>query len=179
MNDNSPAQGNKTPANNSSGDKTASGQKTAARRKARRFATQALYQWQMTSDGLSGIEAQFRTDNDMRKTDVAYFHEILHGVPAYIEELDAAIRPFLDRDLNELDQVERAILRLSTYELLKRMDVPYRVVINEGIELAKTFGATESHKYVNGVLDKVAQRARYAEVNAQRLSRASKGADAE
>lgn len=145
--------------------------KTAARRKARRFATQALYQWQMTGDSLSGIETQFRTDNDMRKTDVAYFHEILHGVPECMNELDTAFSPFLDRDLNDLDQVERAILRLSTYELLKRIDVPYRVVINEGIELAKMFGATESHKYVNGILDKVAQRARYQEMNAHRLAK--------
>lgn len=147
--------------------------KTAARRKARRFATQALYQWQMTRDSLSGIEAQFRTDNDMRKTDVAYFQEILHGVPQCIDDLDAAFKPFLDRDVNDLDQVERAILRLSTYELLKRVDVPYRVVINEGIELAKMFGATESHKYVNGILDKVAQRARYHEMNAHRMAKSA------
>lgn len=152
-------------------------QKTAARRKARRFATQALYQWQMTSDGLSSIEAQFRTDNDMRKTDVGYFHELLHCVPEFIEDIDTAIKPFLDRELADLDQVERAILRLSTYELLKRVDVPYRVVINEGIELAKMFGATESHKYVNGILDKVAQRARYHEMNAHRLAKGAKPAD--
>ncbi|CBL46128.1 N utilization substance protein B, transcription termination factor [gamma proteobacterium HdN1] len=127
----------------------------------------------MTGDSLSSIEAQFRTDNDMRKTDVAYFHELLHGVPSCVADLDSAISPFLDREITELDQVERAILRLATYELLKRQDIPYRVAINEGIELAKTFGATESHKYVNGVLDKVAQRLRYHEVNAQRLERAA------
>lgn len=150
--------------------------KTAARRKARRFAMQALYQWQMTRDSLSGIETQFRTDNDMRKTDVDYFHEILHGVPECLDDIDTAIKPFLDRELNELDQVERAILRLSTYELIKRVDVPYRVVINEGIELAKTFGATESHKYVNGILDKVAQRARYQEMNAHRLAKGAAAA---
>lgn len=142
--------------------------KPAARRKARRFVVQALYQWQMTRDSLSNIESQFRTDNDMCKTDVGYFHEMLHGIPLVIEELDACFSPYLDRHVDDLDQVERAILRLGTFELLKRMDVPYRVVLNEAIELAKTFGATESHKYVNGILDKVAQRARMAELHAQR-----------
>lgn len=146
--------------------------KTAARRKARRFAVQALYQWQMTRDNLSAIETQFRTDNDMRKTDVAYFHEMLHGIPQIVDELDNYFRPYLDRSVEDLDQVERAILRLGTFELLKRVDVPFRVVINEAVELAKMFGATESHKYVNGILDKVAQRARMVEIHAQRARNA-------
>ena len=138
----------------------------AARRKARRFTVQALYQWQMTGAGLGEIEAQFRVDNDLRKTDVSYFHELLHEIPKCINELDGCFSPFLDREIKDLDRVELAILRIGTYELSKRVDVPYKVAINEGIELAKYFGATESHKYVNGILDKVAQKLRVLEMKA-------------
>ncbi len=136
----------------------------AARRKARRFSVQALYQWHMTGAPLNEIESQFRVDNDMRKTDVAYFHELLHEIPKCINELDDYFKPYLDRDISELDRVELAILRIGSYELSKRVDVPFKVVINEAIELAKYFGADESHKYVNGVLDKVAQKLRVVEL---------------
>lgn len=142
--------------------------KPSARRKARKFATQALYQWQMTQHNLNEIETQFRVDNDMRKTDTQYFHELLHEVPGAVNELDSYFEPYLDRDKDELDKVELAILRIGTYELAKRIDVPYRVVINEGVELAKIFGATDSHKYVNGILDKVAQKLRLMEITEQR-----------
>ena len=142
--------------------------KPAERRKARKFATQALYQWQMTKHNLNEIETQFRVDNDMRKTDTQYFHELLHEIPGNVNELDSHFEPHLDRAKDELDQVELAILRIGTYELAKRIDVPYRVVINEGVELAKIFGATDSHKYVNGILDKVAQKLRLMEINAHR-----------
>lgn len=141
----------------------------AARRKARRFTVQALYQWQMTGANLSQIEAQFRLDNDMCKTDVAYFHELLHEIPKCVNELDESFTPFLDRNIKDLDRVELAILRIGSYELSKRVDVPYKVAINEGIELAKYFGATESHKYVNGILDKLAQKLRVVEMKAQQL----------
>ena len=117
--------------------------KTAARRKARSLAVQALYSWQIAGQPLHEIEAQFRTDNDFSEVDGAYFHEILHGVPRQKSELDSTFEPCLDRPLAEIDPVELAILRLSTYELRNRIDVPYKVVINEGIELAKTFGATD------------------------------------
>ncbi|EQL39034.1 transcription antitermination protein NusB [Pseudomonas aeruginosa VRFPA03] len=136
--------------------------KTAARRKARSLAVQALYSWQIAGQPLHEIEAQFRTDNDFSEVDGAYFHEILHGVPRQKSELDSTFEPCLDRPLAEIDPVELAILRLSTYELRNRIDVPYKVVINEGIELAKTFGATDGHKFVNGVLDKLAPRLRAA-----------------
>jgi N utilization substance protein B len=142
--------------------------KPSARRKARRFLVQALYQWQMTGDNLNEIETQFRTDNNMIKTDTSFFHELLHQIPGQLNEIDRHFEAFLDRDKHELDKVELAILRIGTYELAQRLDVPYKVAINEAIELAKTFGATESHKYVNGVLDKVALRVRSAEVNAKR-----------
>lgn len=135
----------------------------AARRKARRFAMQAMYQWQMTGNDIADIELQFRRDNDMRKVDITYFHELLHGIPARVDVLDEALQPLLDRKIDELSQVEKAILRLGAFELIDRIDVPYRVVINEGIELAKMFGADESFKYVNGVLDKLARSARTAE----------------
>lgn len=136
----------------------------AARRKARRFALQALYQWQLSQNDLADIEVQFLTDNDMKKVDRQYFHDLLHGVPARLGELDAALQPALDRPLAEVSQVEKAILRIGAFELLARPDVPWRVIINEGIELAKVFGADDSFKYVNGVLDKVARRLRTEEV---------------
>ena len=142
--------------------------KPAARKKARKFAVQALYQWQMTGANLSEIETQFQVENDFKKTDSEYFHEMLHGVPSCVMEIDEAFVKYLDRDKKDLDQVELAILRLGIFEMIKRLDVPYRVIINEGIELAKTFGATESHKYVNGILDKASQAIRMVEVRAHR-----------
>lgn len=144
--------------------KPAKPNKIAMRQKARSLAVQALYSWQMAGQSLNEIEAQFRTDNDFSDVDGAYFHEILHGVPRLKGELDEAFLPCLDRPLDEVDPVELAILRLSTYELRNRADVPYRVVINEGIELAKVYGATDGHKFVNGVLDKLAPRLRAAEL---------------
>ncbi|TKV87283.1 transcription antitermination factor NusB [Pseudomonas aeruginosa] len=102
--------------------------KTAARRKARSLAVQALYSWQIAGQPLHEIEAQFRTDNDFSEVDGAYFHEILHGVPRQKSELDSTFEPCLDRPLAEIDPVELAILRLSTYELRNRIDVPYKVV---------------------------------------------------
>lgn len=140
----------------------------AMRRKARRFAVQALYQWQLAGANLAQIEAEFRVDNDMSKVDLEYFHDILHGVPKEKAELDEKFLPFLDRRLDELTPVELAILRLSTYEMVHRIDVPYKVVINEAVELSKTFGANDAHKYVNGVLDKLAQRERMVEIKGQR-----------
>ncbi|WP_300656354.1 transcription antitermination factor NusB [Pseudomonas sp.] len=139
-----------------------------ARRQARTLAMQALYSWHMAGQSLNEIEAQFRVDNDFSAVDGAYFHEILHGVPRQKSEIDGLFEPLLDRPLDEIDPVELAILRLSTYELKNRIDVPYRVVINEGIELAKVFGATDGHKFVNGVLDKLAPRLRADEVRANR-----------
>lgn len=138
--------------------------KIATRRVARSLAMQALYQWHMAGQSLNEIEAQFRVDNDFSGVDGNYFHELLTGVARSKSEVDGAIAPNLDRPLDELDPVELAILRLSTYELMQRIDVPYRVVINEGIELAKVYGATDGHKFVNGVLDKLAPTLRSAEV---------------
>ncbi|MDH0897625.1 MULTISPECIES: transcription antitermination factor NusB [unclassified Pseudomonas] len=142
--------------------------KIAQRRVARSLAMQALYQWHMAGQSLNEIEAQFRVDNDFSGVDGAYFHEILTGVARQKTELDASFAPFLSIPLDELDPVELAILRLSAWELKDRVDVPYKVVINEGIELAKVFGATDGHKFVNGVLDKLAPELRAAEVKANK-----------
>ncbi|MEN0038390.1 MAG: transcription antitermination factor NusB [Cellvibrio sp.] len=148
------------------------GHTAATRRMARHYAMQALYQWHMTGNSLNSIEAEFRTDNDMSKVDVEYFHDILHGVPENLSDIDAVYQPFLvDRSLEELDAITRALLRLATYEFKFRIDVPYKVVINEAVALAKKFGAEDSHKFINGVLDKTAAVLRALEVNAERKSR--------
>ena len=134
-----------------------------ARTLARRSAVQAIYQWQLTGFDLAEIERQFIEEHGLGKAELAYFTELLHEVPAHLNHIDAALAEFADRPVAQLDPVERAILRIGAYELLFRPDVPYRVIVNEGINLAKEFGATQSHKYVNGILDRVARRHRAAE----------------
>ncbi|WNO11766.1 transcription antitermination factor NusB [Teredinibacter sp. KSP-S5-2] len=139
----------------------------ATRSRARHYAMQAIYQWQMTGNPLNVIEAEFHTDNDMSKVDTEYFHELFHGVAAQKSELDALFQPHLkNMVIDQLDPVTMALLRLSTYELKHRIDVPYKVVINESLNLAKKFGAEDSHKFINGVLDKTAAQLRAAEVGA-------------
>lgn len=139
-----------------------------ARRKARHYAMQALYQWYMTEYPLAEIEAQFRTDYDFSSVDRDYFHDLVHQVPACLNDIESAFSPFLvERELAELDPIELALLRIGSYELLKRIDIPYKVVINEAVSLAKKFGAADSHKYINGVLDKLAHQVRQLEVKAQ------------
>lgn len=135
------------------------------RRKARRFAMQALYQWQITEYPMSEIEVQFLADNDFKKTDSGYFSDAIRGVEMHQEEIDQSLMTAMEnRNVEEADPIERAILRLAVYEFIFRKDVPFKVVINEAIELAKLFGATESHKYVNGALDKLAPVLRAHEV---------------
>jgi N utilization substance protein B len=137
------------------------------RQKARHYAVQALYQWKMSQSPLNQIEAEFRTDNDFKKVDAEYFHELLHEVPACLDELDDAIAPNLvDRTIDELGPIEHALLRMSVYELKARIDVPYKVVINEAVALAKKFGPEDSHKFVNAVLDKVVVQYREVELKA-------------
>lgn len=128
--------------------------KPAARRKARGLAVQAIYSWQMSQNHVSDIEQQMLLDNDVSKIDVEFFREILRGVAAHYKELDTALAPYTERPYEEVDHIERAILRVTAFELKFRVDVPYKVAINEGIELAKKFGADDSHRFVNGVLDK-------------------------
>lgn len=124
---------------------------------------QALYQWDLSGSNLSAIEVQFHEDEDFASVDRDYFHELLHQVPARLDEVEAAFAPYLDRPVAEIDPVERALLRMASYELLVRLDVPYRVVINEAVNLAKKFGAEQAHKYINGVLDQAARRLRPVE----------------
>jgi len=140
----------------------------SARRKARHYAMQALYQWQMAGASLNAIEAEFHADNDMSKTDVPYFRELFHGVAKNLDEIEGAYTKHLDRSVDDLDPVSRALLRMATYELKNRVDVPYKVVINEAVALAKKFGPTDAFKYINGILDKTAAELRAAEVAADR-----------
>ena len=130
---------------------------SAQRRKARHYAMQALYQWQMAGAQASDIEAEFRMDNDMTHVDLDYFHELLNRATRQAGELDQHIGSVLqDKILSELDPVSLALLRMSTYELVARLDVPYKVVINEAVALAKKFGPTDAYKFINGTLDKLA-----------------------
>ncbi len=138
----------------------------AQRRKARHYGMQALYQWYMADAPLNEIEAEFRVDYDFSHVDSEYFHALLHGVPAEVDELEARFTPLLDRKPDDLDPIERTLLRMGTWELARRIDVPYRVAINESVALARKFGATDSHKYINGVLDKVARQLRQHEIDA-------------
>ncbi|GMQ88553.1 MAG: transcription antitermination factor NusB [Gammaproteobacteria bacterium] len=135
----------------------------ALRTRARRFAMQALYQWDLSGNNLSDIEVQFLEDEDFSKADKDYFHELLHQVPARLDEVEAAFSGFLDRSVQEMDPVERAVLRMATYELMTRIDVPYKVIINESVNLTKKFGAEQAYKYINGVLDKAARKLRAVE----------------
>ena len=127
---------------------------------------QALYQWHMAGASLGQIEAEFRDEYDFGHVDLEYFQALLHGVPACVDELEEVLAPLLDRKLDELDPIERTLLRMGTYELKERIDVPYKVVINEAVALTKKFGATDGHKYINGVLDKVARQLRKVEIEA-------------
>lgn len=141
-----------------------------ARNRARRLAVQALYEWQMTGTSETEIKTRFLEDKADKSVDKEYFQELITGVIDKASELDETISPMLKRPLAEIDLVEHAILRLSTYELMHRQDIPYRVVINEGVELAKTFGAEQGHKFINGILDKLASGLRSTEAGSRKKS---------
>lgn len=130
--------------------------KVSPRRRARECAVQAIYSWQISQNSVEQVELSFVTDQDMQGVDMPYFRKLFRGVAENIEAVDNALRPFLDRKEEDVDPIERSVLRLSSYELQFELDVPYKVVINEGIEVAKVFGSDDSHKYINGVLDKLA-----------------------
>jgi N utilization substance protein B len=137
-----------------------------ARRHARHYALQALYQWVIGGDTSREIEEQFIAHQITKDLDMPYFKELIHAVPEKHLELDEHMKPFLKRPIKELDPIEQSILRLSVYELTYRLDIPYRVVINEALELTKKFGSVEGFKFVNGVLDQVARKTRATEVAA-------------
>ena len=136
---------------------------TRARSIARKLAMQALYQWQLTQQTAAEIKEQFLESEESAGVDREHFTELVNGCIAQHEELAAALKPFVDRPLAQLDPVETAILMIGMYELQQRVDIPYRVVINEAVDLCKRFGATDAHKYVNAVLDRAARELRTAE----------------
>jgi N utilization substance protein B len=134
-----------------------------ARTRARRYAMQALYQWDLSGLDMAEIQRQFFEAEDFTNADGGYFIDLLNGVKTHIERIDTQISETIDRPIGQLDPVERAILRMASYELLFRHDIPYRVSINEAVLLARKFGAEQGHTFVNGVLDKVARKSRPAE----------------
>ncbi len=139
----------------------------ASRSKARRFVLQALYQMHMNGDSAVDVFAQFVQDNDMKRVDTAYLRDLLLGVDAGRVELLELIKPKLERDLSELDPIETSALLIGAFELSKKIELPFRVAINEGVELAKQFGGAESHKLVNSVLDALAKDLREVEYQAR------------
>lgn len=126
---------------------------------------QAIYQWQMTNDDVKGIEKQYSEENKSSAADFDYFRELFFGVEENIDEIDRMLGQYAGRAIASVDPVERAILRLACYEFLKRLDVPYRVVLNEAVTLTKKFCAEQSHTFVNAVLDKVAHEVRAVEIS--------------
>jgi N utilization substance protein B len=127
---------------------------------ARRAAVQALYQWQLTGRSADALEQQFILGQKMDEVDLEYFNLLLREIPKHQDALDGHLQPHLDRKLNEVDPVELACLRLGAYEFEFHPEIPYKVVLDEAVELAKTFGAEHGHKYVNAILDRVAQKLR-------------------
>ncbi len=140
----------------------------AGRHKARHYGVQALYQWAVSGNSPGDIERHFREDFEFRGTDLEYFQALVHGVPACASALDDLFVPFLDIELEKLGPVERAVLRIGTWELRERLDVPWRVVLDEAVTLTRKFGATDSHRFVNAVLDRVARELRALEIRGGR-----------
>jgi transcription antitermination protein NusB len=137
-----------------------------ARRLARRLALQVLYQWLMSGEDLVTIQAQTLAFNAIDKVDVDYFNRLISGIQVQLNEVEAAFSVFLDRPLQQLNPIEHTILRMSAYELLYMPEIPYKIVLDESINLARTFGAEEGHRYVNGVLHHLAQKVRAVEIEA-------------
>jgi N utilization substance protein B len=139
----------------------------SSRRRARELALQGIYQWRLTGGDIVQIEKQIREEKGMGRYDAEFFSGLLRGVLAQHLDLETAVTPHLDRNLAELSPVEFSVLLLGAYELSHHPEIPYRVVINEAVELAKTFGGTDGHKFVNGVLDKLAAQVRAVELAAK------------
>jgi N utilization substance protein B len=138
-----------------------------SRRRAREFALQAIYQWLLNESAAETLLAQLKEQKEFPKADQALAEALLRGAIGNADALRALVTPYLDRKMKELSPVEHALLLLSAFELRDHADTPYRVIINESIELAKSFGGTDGHKYVNGVLDKLAAELRPKEVKAR------------
>lgn len=142
----------------------------ALRHNARHYAVQAMYQWQIAGAPIADIEQEFLLHHIDKKLDNEYFRELIRGIPTSLDEIDGAIKPFMNRSMTDIDPVELAVLRLATYELLKRPDVPYRVIINEALLLTKKFGSVEGYKFINGMLDRIAKANRQTEINMDKNS---------
>jgi N utilization substance protein B len=147
----------------------------SSRRRSRELALQGLYQWQLAGKDAVIIAAELAEAEDFAKSDVNYFRTLLNGAINNAPQLEAEMKPFLDRSVAELSPIERGILLLGGYELMRELEVPYRVVINEAVELAKVYGGTDGHKFVNGVLDKLAARLREIELRAEGRSTGPEG----
>jgi transcription antitermination protein NusB len=130
----------------------------AKRKRAREYTLQALYQWWLTGVDVMEIERQFQTHQNLAKADAIYFHHLLTQITALQPELDEVFIPYLDRAITALNPVELQAIRIGCYELIHERDIPYKVAINEAVELGKRFGATDGYKYINGILDKVAKQ---------------------
>jgi len=139
----------------------------SARHRARELALQGIYQWRMSGGDHLEIEKTTRAEKSLGRFDVELFSQLLRGVVDHNQALIATLAPHLDRDMNELSPIEFSVLLLGAFELSRHPEVPYRVVINEAVELAKTFGGTDGHKFVNGVLDKLAAQVRAVEIAAK------------
>ncbi len=133
------------------------------RKHARDKALQALYQWQLSGEDLDWIKQHYLEEQGVSSGDEAYFLELLYQIPAEVEQLDATYRKFMAHSEDRLDPIECNILRIATYEFLHHLEIPYKVVINEAVKLAKTYGADEGHKFVNGVLDPLSRQIRELE----------------
>lgn len=137
--------------------------KVSARSRARQLAVQGLYEWHLSGNKIDDIAKQCLDAKRGKNIDEAYFEELIFKVSSMSDKLNEMLLPFLSRSISEIDPVERAVLQLGAYELSQKIEIPYKVVINEAIELAKTFGAEQSHKFVNGILDKLAAQSREVE----------------
>ena len=142
-----------------------------SRRNSREYALQGVYAWLVGGADVTLIAANLAEDDGFKRAEENYFRTLLHGVLKDEDMLSTRITPYLDRPLIELSPIERAILLIGAYELVQCPDVPYRVAINEGVELAKKYGGTDGHKYINGVLDKLAQETRGLEIEHAKKSR--------
>lgn len=140
-------------------------QSIQGKRRARKLALQALYQWQMSDGDMFAIEAQFRAMNNMEKVDLSYFQKLIHGTYAQREALETALLEFLDRPIKSLNPIELSVLRLGAFELVNCIEIPYRVVLDEAISLTKKYGSQDGHRYVNGVLNGLARKIRVIEMN--------------
>lgn len=141
-------------------------QSISGKRRARKLALQALYQWMMSGTDLLEIELQFRVAKNMEKVNTDYFCRLLHEIPHQLNVIESTMLPFLDRPIESLNPIELTILRICTFELLHCPEIPYRVILDESVSLAKEFGSQDGHRYVNGVLHNMAAKIRALEIKA-------------